>query len=53
MEQLMADINGAEIDALTDMELGVFTTPEGTTFVDGIQPHFLYGSRSLTSSEFF
>lgn len=35
VEQLRADINPETINALTDLDLGVWATPEGTTFVDG------------------
>ena len=35
MEQLQVDLNPANLNALSDFDLGVWATPEGTTFVDG------------------
>jgi len=35
MEQLLADINPADINSLSAMDLGVWATPEGMTYVDG------------------
>lgn len=34
MEQLLADINAVEINGLSELELGVWLTPEGTTYID-------------------
>ncbi|PCH35750.1 ARM repeat-containing protein [Wolfiporia cocos MD-104 SS10] len=34
IEQLKADINPDEINALTQMDIGVWSTPEGQTYVD-------------------
>ena len=35
VKQLQADLNPASLNALSDFDLGVWATPEGTTFVDG------------------
>lgn len=35
MEQLLADINADGINSLTDEDLAIWATPEGTTYVDG------------------
>jgi hypothetical protein len=35
VEQLRADINGMLIDSLTELDLGIWRTPLGTTYVDG------------------
>lgn len=35
VEQLHADINADEINSLTDQDLGIWATPEGTAYVDG------------------
>ncbi|KAF8161530.1 armadillo-type protein [Crassisporium funariophilum] len=34
VQQLQADLDPASLNALTDLDLGVWATPEGTTFVD-------------------
>ena len=34
MEQLQADL-GPDINTLTDLDIGVWNTPEGQTFIDG------------------
>jgi hypothetical protein len=39
VEQLHMDINPAIINAVTETELGIWATPDGETFFDGI--HFL------------
>lgn len=35
MEQLQADINPSVVNALTETDIGIWLTPEGTTFIDG------------------
>lgn len=35
VEQLRRDINAQEVDALTETDLAIWATPEGTTYVDG------------------
>jgi len=35
VKQLQADLDPASLNALSDFDLGVWATPEGTTFVDG------------------
>ena len=35
VKQLQDDLDPASLNALSDFELGVWATPEGTTFVDG------------------
>jgi hypothetical protein len=36
VEQLRTDINPPVVNGLTQTELGVWVTPEGTAYVDGI-----------------
>ena len=38
MEQLIVDINSEVLNGISDFDLGVWGTPEGTTFVDGQCP---------------
>jgi hypothetical protein len=35
MEQLHGDL-GPDINALTDLDIGVWNTPEGETYIDGM-----------------
>ena len=35
MKQLQDDLDPANLNTLSDFDLGVWATPEGTTFVDG------------------
>ena len=35
VKQLQDDLNPASLNTLSDFDLGVWATPEGTTFVDG------------------
>ena len=35
MEQLNVDIKAEVLNCISDFDLGVWATPEGTTFVDG------------------
>lgn len=35
VDQLRADINPSVVNALTEMDFGIWLTPEGTTYVDG------------------
>ena len=35
MDQLRADIDPNVINGLSDSDIGIWLTPEGTTFVDG------------------
>ena len=35
VKQLQGDLDPARLNALSDFDLGVWATPEGTTFVDG------------------
>lgn len=35
MEQLLVDINPADVNSLTETDLGIWSAPEGTTYVDG------------------
>lgn len=35
MDQLRVDIDAAALGALTEEDLGIWETPEGTTYVDG------------------
>jgi hypothetical protein len=35
VKQLQDDLDPASLNALSDFDLGVWATPEGTTFVDG------------------
>ena len=36
MEQLRGDVDASSINALTDMDIDIWATPEGTAFVDGM-----------------
>ena len=40
MEQLHADLS-SDISSLTDLDIGIWNTPEGQTFVDGEFPSSL------------
>jgi hypothetical protein len=40
MEQLNDDIKPDVLNGISDLDLGVWATPEGTTFVDGQYPGF-------------
>lgn len=40
VEQLNADINPEVLNDISDLDLGVWATPETTTFVDGQSPAF-------------
>ena len=44
-EQIAADLDGREINQLTDMDINVWQTPEGTPFVDGTR--LLYDRQDL------
>jgi hypothetical protein len=35
VEQLRADINPRAVNALSELDFGVWATPEGSTFIDG------------------
>jgi hypothetical protein len=35
VDQLWADINPSVVNALTETDIGIWLTPEGTTYVDG------------------
>jgi len=35
MDQLKADLDPITLNSLTDLDYGIWQTPEGTTFVDG------------------
>lgn len=35
VEQLRRDINAQELDSLTEEDLAIWATPEGTAYVDG------------------
>jgi len=35
MDQLKADLDPIILNSLTDLDYGIWQTPEGTTFVDG------------------
>ena len=37
VEQLRRDINAEDLDKLTDEDLAIWATPEGTTYVDGMR----------------
>jgi hypothetical protein len=41
VEQLRADINPSIVNGLTQAELSIWATPEGTTFVDGMACHYI------------
>lgn len=36
IEQIRADIDPREIESLNDTDLGIWETPEGKTYIDGI-----------------
>jgi hypothetical protein len=37
VDQLRADINPSVVNMLTETDFGVWLTPEGTTYVDGLE----------------
>ena len=36
-EQVASDLNGQEIEQLTETDLNIWQTPEGTAYVDGMR----------------
>jgi hypothetical protein len=42
-DQLLADLDPAEINSLTDTDLGIWATPEDQTYVDGTYSTVNYG----------
>ena len=50
MEQLYADLS-LKINQLTDLDIGVWNTPEGQTFIDGeFQSTFVRVTALITST---
>ena len=53
MEQLHADLS-LEVNQLTDLDIGVWNTPEGQTFIDGeLQSSFLLVTPLIISTSSF
>ena len=48
VEQLRADVNPDLINTLSDSDLGIWSTPEGTTFVNGRVVILLFYDRTLS-----
>jgi hypothetical protein len=50
VDQLRADINLSVVNALTETDIGIWLTPEGTTYVDGQLSDSIFRSATLVAN---